>query len=105
MRKKVLKTMVIITFMVLAIGLNVPLQANAEELYKEGTLTIPLDYTDYQYAEVELPSDGYIVISHDTTYIDIEIDGTEDAHRIYGEDEYKINLKKGKHKPELFMAV
>lgn len=88
----------------LVIGLNVPLKSYAEELYKEDTVTICLDYTDFQYAEVEMPSDGYIVISHEETMVSIGIDSRDEfnAHRIYGEDECKINLKKGKHRIYLF---
>lgn len=104
MRKQVLKIMVIATFLMLVIGLNVPLKAYAEELYKEDTVTIRLDYTNFQYAEVEMPSDGYIIISHEETMISIGIDSTDEfnAHRIYGEDEYKVNLKKGNHRIYLF---
>lgn len=104
MRKQVLKIMAIVAFLTLVIGLNVPLKAYAEELYKEDTVTIRLDYTNFQYAEVEMPSDGYIIISHEETMISIGIDSTDEfnAHRIYGEDEYKVNLKKGNHRIYLF---
>ena len=94
MRKQVLKIMVIATFLMLIIGLNVPLKAYAEELYKEDTVTIRLDYTNFQYAEVEMPSDGYIIISHEETMISIGIDSINEskAHKIYGEENYKVNL-------------
>lgn len=104
MRKQVLKIMAIAAFLTLVIGLNVPLKAYAEELYKEDTVTIRLDYTNFQYAEVEMPSDGYIIISHEETMISIGIDSINEskAHKIYGEENYKVNLAEGKHKIYLF---
>lgn len=104
MRKQVLKILAIVAFLTLMIGLNTPLKAYAEELYKESTVTIRLNYTNYQYAEVEMPSDGYIIISHDETMISIGIDSINEskAHRIYGEENYKVNLTEGKHKIYLF---
>ena len=79
-------------------------KAYAEELYKEDTLTIRLDYTDFQYAEVEMPSDGYIIISQEETMVSIGIDTANGskAHKIYGEETYKVNLAEGKHKIYLF---
>lgn len=65
MGKKILKIMAIVAFVLIVIGSNFSLKAYAEELYKEDTVTIRLNYTNFQHAEVEMPSDDYIIISHE----------------------------------------
>lgn len=104
MRKKLWKIMAVVVFVLLVIGSNFNVKAYAEELYKEDTATIRLDYTDFQYAEVKMPSDGYIIISHEETMIAVGIDSDDEskAQKIYGDGKYKARLTKGSHKIYLF---
>ncbi len=104
MRKKILKMVAAAVFVMVVICQFFSEKAYAEELYKEDTLTIRLDYTDFQYAEVEMPSDGYIIISQEETMVSIGIDTANEskAQKIYGEEKYKVNLAEGKHKIYLF---
>ena len=52
MRKKILKMVAAAVFVMVVICQFFSEKDYAEELYKEDTLTIRLDYTDFQYAEV-----------------------------------------------------
>ena len=90
----------------ISIGIDSKDEFNAHRIYGEENYTIPisrllhsmheiflffhtkyialspsndntLDYTNFQYAEVEMPSDGYIIISHEETMISIGIDSKD----------------------------